>query len=116
MATVLATGEGTLGRLIGQKVWVPWLGNTCGHCLYCREGRENLCDAPASLGTPSTAASQRIRSSRRAACLAGDTDPVAIAPLLCTGLIGWRSLRWRARGMIGIYGFGAAAHERHSER
>lgn len=101
------------GRLaIGQRVGVPWLGSACGACAYCRDGRENLCDAPQFTGytRPGGYASQMV--ARADFCIALDeVDPVATAPLLCAGLIGWRSLvKAGDARTIGLYGFGAAAH------
>ncbi|TAX72976.1 zinc-binding alcohol dehydrogenase family protein [Rhizobium leguminosarum] len=113
VGTVIATGEGAPGRLVGRKVGVPWLGHTCGHCEYCREGRENLCDEPGFTGYTIDGgfATHAVVEAGYAFELPDDTDPVATAPLLCAGLIGWRSLKMAGEGRtIGIYGFGAAAH------
>ncbi|AVC47620.1 zinc-binding dehydrogenase family protein (plasmid) [Rhizobium leguminosarum bv. viciae] len=110
---MIATGEGVPRRLIGRKGGVPWLGHTCGHCPYCREGRENLCDAPGFTGYSIDGgfATHAVVEAGYAFELPDDTDPVATAPLLCAGLIGWRSLKMAGEGRtIGIYGFGAAAH------
>ncbi|WP_318035420.1 zinc-dependent alcohol dehydrogenase family protein [Rhizobium ruizarguesonis] len=113
VGTVIETGEGLPGRLIGRKVGVPWLGHTCGPCAYCREGRENLCDAPGFTGYTIDGgfATHAVVEAGYAFELPDGTDPVATAPLLCAGLIGWRSLKMAGEGRtIGIYGFGAAAH------
>ena len=113
MGTVIAAGEGVPRRLIGRKVGVPWLGHTCGHCPYCRQGRENLCDAPGFTGYSIDGgfATHAVVEAGYAFELPNDTDSVATAPLLCAGLIGWRSLKMAGEGRtIGIYGFGAAAH------
>ncbi len=110
---VEAIGEGVDLRL-GMRVGVPWLGHACGHCPYCRSARENLCDTPLFTGYTRDGgfATHTIADAAFAFPLADDLDPVAAAPLLCAGLIGWRSLK--AAGddgeTIGIYGFGAAAH------
>lgn len=112
---VEALGEGVHGTGIatGDRVGVPWLGSTCGRCHYCLAGMENLCDEPEFTGytRPGGYASHVVV--RRDFCinLASDCDPIATAPLLCAGLIGWRSLKLAGPGhSIGLYGFGAAAH------
>ncbi|MBX5014615.1 zinc-dependent alcohol dehydrogenase family protein [Rhizobium lentis] len=113
VGSVIATGEGVPIRLVGRKVGVPWLGHTCGHCAYCCEGRENLCDEPGFTGYTIDGgfATHAIVEAGYAFELPDDADPVATAPLLCAGLIGWRSLKMAGEGRtIGIYGFGAAAH------
>ena len=107
-----AVGEG-VGLEPGARVGVPWLGHACGHCPYCRSTRENLCDTPLFTGYTRDGgfASHTIADAAFAFPLAEDLDPVAAAPLLCAGLIGWRSLKAAGDGeAIGIYGFGAAAH------
>lgn len=109
---VECVGPGVEALVPGQRVGVPWLGATCGTCDYCRGGRENLCDAPEFTGytRPGGFASHLV--ARADFCIPlGEVDPVACAPLLCAGLIGWRALdRTNQAGTIGIYGFGAAAH------
>lgn len=106
-------GEGVHRLGLGQRVGVPWLGSTCGTCEYCLGGRENLCDAPGFTGytRPGGFASHLIARADFCIPLAKDADPVATAPLLCAGLIGWRALcRTGQARTLGIYGFGAAAH------
>lgn len=108
-----AIGEGVSGLAIGERVGIPWLGHTCGVCPYCREQRENLCDAPLFTGYTRDGgfATAAIADARFAFPLGEDGDAVALAPLLCAGLIGWRSLGIAGPGKrIGIYGFGAAGH------
>lgn len=99
---------------VGQRVGVPWLGSTCGQCFYCRSGRENLCDRPQFTGytRPGGYASQLVARAAFCIPLDADVDPVAIAPLLCAGLIGWRALvkAGEEAERLGLYGFGAAAH------
>lgn len=98
---------------LGGRVGIPWLGHTCGHCSYCASGHENLCDEPLFTGYTRDGgfASHAIADGAYAFSLPADGDPVAMAPLLCAGLIGWRSLVAAGPGeRIGIYGFGAAAH------
>ncbi|MCA1969711.1 MAG: zinc-dependent alcohol dehydrogenase family protein [Rhizobium sp.] len=97
----------------GQRVGIPWLGHTCGCCSYCESGRENLCDNPGFTGYTRDGgfASHVVADAAFAFPLDGFSDPVAAAPLMCAGLIGWRSLKMAGEGKrIGIYGFGAAAH------
>jgi alcohol dehydrogenase, propanol-preferring len=109
---VEAVGDGVaLG--IGSRVGVAWLGHACGHCPYCRSARENLCDTPLFTGYTRDGgyATHTIADAAFVFPLSDDLDPVATAPLLCAGLIGWRSLKAAGDGRaIGIYGFGAAAH------
>ncbi len=96
-----------------MRVGIPWLGWTCGHCPYCRESRENLCDHPLFTGYTRDGgyASHVVADSRFVFRLPENGDDVATAPLLCAGLIGWRSLKMADDGKkIGLYGFGAAAH------
>lgn len=97
----------------GRRVGIPWLGHTCGCCSYCASGRENLCDNPGFTGYTRDGgfASHVVADAAFAFPLDGFSDPVAAAPLMCAGLIGWRSLKMAGEGKrIGIYGFGAAAH------
>jgi alcohol dehydrogenase, propanol-preferring len=97
----------------GNRVGVPWLGYTCGLCSYCRSGRENLCDRPLFTGYTRDGgfATHLIADARYAFPLGEDGDDVATAPLLCAGLIGWRSLVMAGDAThLGIYGFGAAGH------
>ncbi len=106
-------GDGVTGYAKGQRVGVPWLGHTCNHCAYCLSGRENLCDQPLFTGYTRDGgfATHAVSDSDYTFALDGYDDPVAAAPLLCAGLIGWRSLVAAGQGeAIGIYGFGAAAH------
>lgn len=97
----------------GRRVGIPWLGHTCGCCSYCGSGRENLCENPGFTGYTRDGgfASHVVADADFAFPLDGFSDPVATAPLMCAGLIGWRSLKMAGEGKrIGIYGFGAAAH------
>ena len=110
---VAAWGEGVEGFAVGDRVGVPWLGWTCGACGYCRSGRENLCPDARFTGYTLDGgyAEQAVADARYCFRIpAGYTDAQA-APLLCAGLIGYRSLRMAGEGeRLGIYGFGAAAH------
>nr|CAD6596967.1 zinc-binding alcohol dehydrogenase family protein [Rhizobium sp. Khangiran2] len=110
---VEAVGEGVSQERIGRRVGIPWLGHTCGHCSYCTNGQENLCDEPLFTGYTRDGgfATHVIADHEYAFELPEDGDPVSLAPLLCAGLIGWRSLKKAGEGKrIGLYGFGAAAH------
>jgi len=105
--------DGTDALSIGQRVGVPWLGQTCGQCRYCRNGSENLCDRPLFTGYTRDGgyATHMVADARYVFALPQDGDDIATAPLLCAGLIGWRSLQIAGDGQkIGLYGFGAAAH------
>ncbi|MBB2202685.1 zinc-dependent alcohol dehydrogenase family protein [Gluconacetobacter tumulisoli] len=109
-----ALGPGVDGLALGQRVGVPWLGHTCGVCRYCHSGHENLCDHPLFTGYTRDGgyATAAIADARYAFPLGEEGDDVSLAPLLCAGLIGWRSLVMagdEARS-VGLYGFGAAAH------
>ncbi|HEX9168224.1 MAG TPA: zinc-dependent alcohol dehydrogenase family protein [Roseiarcus sp.] len=107
-----AVGEG-VSLQPGARVGVAWLAHADGTCPYCTSGRENLCDAPLFTGYTSDGgyATHTIAEAAFVFPLSDDLDPVAAAPLLCAGLIGWRSLKMAGDGRtIGIYGFGAAAH------
>ena len=98
---------------VGDRVGIPWLGYTCGTCRFCREGMENLCDYPSFTGYTRDGgyATHVIADARYAFPLGEAGDDVAIAPLLCAGLIGWRSLVMAGKTeRLGIYGFGAAGH------
>jgi propanol-preferring alcohol dehydrogenase len=97
----------------GMRVGIPWLGSTCGRCFYCRREQENLCDHPVFTGYTRDGgyATHVVADARFVFPLPASGDDIATAPLLCAGLIGWRSLRVAGEGRaIGLYGFGAAAH------
>jgi len=98
---------------IGARLGVPWLASTCGACEFCRSGRENLCDRARFTGyqVDGGYAQHVLADSRYCFGLPESIDDVHAAPLLCAGLIGYRSLRMTQDAKrIGIYGFGAAAH------
>ena len=108
-----ALGPGVEGLRLGERVGIPWLGHTCGVCPYCVSGRENLCDHPLFTGCTRDGgfATATIADARFAFPLGEVGADVALAPLLCAGLIGWRSLTIAGDGKrLGLYGFGAAAH------
>ena len=110
---VAAMGPRVTGFTIGERVGVPWLGATCGVCAYCRDGRENLCDRPLFTGYTRDGgyATHTVADARFCFPLDEGADAAEAAPLLCAGLIGWRSYRMAGEGAaLGLYGFGAAAH------
>jgi propanol-preferring alcohol dehydrogenase len=108
-----AIGAGVAALHLDQRVGIPWLGHTCGMCSCCLAGNENLCDRPLFTGYTCDGgfATSAIADARFALPLGDTGDDVALAPLLCAGLIGWRSLVLAGAGQrLGLYGFGAAAH------
>jgi len=114
VGVVAAVGGQVKKFRLGDRIGVPWLGQTCGHCRFCLRDRENLCDSPQFTGytlnggfAPYTVAHQHYTFHLP------EGYPLAqAAPLLCAGLIGYRSYRLTGEGVerLGIYGFGAAAH------
>ncbi len=114
VGTVVASGEGADTIEPGARVGVPWLGWTCGSCRFCRMGRENLCDNARFTGYTIDGGYAQYTVADQRYCFRipeayGDAEA---APLLCAGLIGYRSLRMcgEEAERLGIYGFGAAAH------
>jgi propanol-preferring alcohol dehydrogenase len=108
-----AMGKGVEGLQVGERVGIPWLGHTDGTCHYCLMHRENLCDHPLFTGFTRDGgyATSAIADARFAFPLGEAGSDVSLAPLLCAGLIGWRSLVIAGDAKkIGFYGFGAAAH------
>lgn len=113
IGTVEQLGPGTGRFAVGQRVGVPWLGHTCQQCPYCLAGRENLCDHPQFTGYTLDGgyAEYTLASEQYCFAISQRYDDVAAAPLMCAGLIGYRSLVMAgAAPRLGIYGFGAAAH------
>ena len=110
---VEAVGAGVTCFAPGQRVGVPWLGGSCGHCWYCGHGKENLCDEARYTGYQIDGgfAEYTVADARYCFGLPEDYDDEQAAPLLCAGLIGYRSYRLVEEcETIGFYGFGAAAH------
>jgi propanol-preferring alcohol dehydrogenase len=110
---VLALGAGVASLAVGARVGIPWLGQTCGHCRFCLGEQENLCDAPVFTGCTRDGgfATHVVADARFCFAIPAGFSDVDAAPLLCAGLIGWRSLRMAGEApRIGLYGFGAAAH------
>jgi len=125
VGTVSGLGEGVDNFKLGERVGIPWLGRTCGCCLYCKSGAENLCDDPGFTGYQIDGgfADVTVADARFCFPISGDYSDAELAPWLCAGLIGYRSLSMAGNnsGRIGIYGFGAAAHivtqvARHQDR
>jgi D-arabinose 1-dehydrogenase-like Zn-dependent alcohol dehydrogenase len=112
---VVAVG-GRVERFVGgERVGVPWLGFTCGNCRFCRSGFENLCDRARFTGYQLDGgyAEYLVADQRFCFSLPADISAVHLAPWMCAGLIGYRSLVMAGDGRnLGIYGFGAAAHPR----
>jgi propanol-preferring alcohol dehydrogenase len=112
IGTVVAVGDGTPAAP-GERVGVPWLGWTCGACPYCRSGRENLCDRAAFTGYTRDGgfAEYLVADHRYCFPIPASYSDINAAPLMCAGLIGFRSLRAAGNAKrLGLYGFGAAAH------
>jgi propanol-preferring alcohol dehydrogenase len=110
VGTVLAGGERFEA---GERVGIPWLGETCGRCRFCLSGRENLCDAPIFTGYQRDGgyAELAVAAEAYAFALPGPLSDLETAPLLCAGLIGYRALRMAGDAeRLGLYGFGASAH------
>ena len=113
---VFAVGSAAVGLAVGERIGVPWLGFTCGACPYCRSGQENLCDRPLFTGYTRDGgyATHTLADARYCFPLPERMDDAEVAPLLCAGLIGWRSYRMAREAItlrrLGLYGFGAAAH------
>ncbi|AMV20353.1 zinc-dependent alcohol dehydrogenase family protein [Planctomyces sp. SH-PL14] len=113
VGVVEALGTEVRELAVGQRVGVPWLGWTCGECDDCRAGRENLCDFARFTGYQLDGgyAEKMVADARYCFPLPETLDPAAAAPLMCAGLIGYRTLRMAGDPRrVGIYGFGGAAH------
>jgi propanol-preferring alcohol dehydrogenase len=113
VGTVVGKGERVERFAVGDRVGVPWLGFTCGVCPYCRSGRENLCDRARFTGYQIDGgyAEYTVADQGYTFALPGAYGDAEAAPLLCAGLIGYRSLGMAGEGRrLGLYGFGAAAH------
>jgi len=113
VAVVEDIGAGVSGFTRGQRVGVPWLGGTCGHCWYCSHGKENLCDEARYTGYQINGGFAEYTVADASYCfpIPPAYDDKQAAPLLCAGLIGYRAYRLvESCKTIGLYGFGAAAH------
>jgi propanol-preferring alcohol dehydrogenase len=110
---VVGAGEGTSRFAAGDRVGVPWLGWVDGTCRYCRSDRENLCENAKFTGYDIDGGYAELAVADERFCfpIPGDEPDDHVAPLLCAGLIGYRSLRLAGRGeRLGLYGFGSSAH------
>ena len=113
VGAVVATGTGVEAVRVGDRVGIPWLGWTCGTCVYCTAGRENLCDRARFTGYDIDGgyADYTVADARFCFLLNNSYTDAEAAPLLCAGLIGYRSLAAAGDGIrLGLYGFGASAH------
>lgn len=113
VGTVAGLGTGVKAFDVGHRVGVPWLGWTDGTCAFCVSGRENLCDHARFTGYQIDGgyAEYTVADARYCFPIPSGFDDVTAAPLLCAGLIGYRTLRLAGEAeRVGIYGFGAAAH------
>jgi len=114
VGTVVGRGREIEGFHVGDLVGVPWLGRTCGRCRYCASGRENLCDEALFTGYTLDGgfADYAVAHQDYVFSLPEGYGHAELAPLLCAGLIGYRTYRMAGEGVerLGIYGFGAAAH------
>ena len=113
VGNIVVCGENVTRLKPDQRVGVPWLGHTCGHCRYCQSDQENLCDHPAFTGYTLDGgyAEYVVADARYCFSLPDNYDDLHAAPLLCAGLIGYRSYAMVGEAeKIGLYGFGAAAH------
>lgn len=98
---------------VGSRVGVPWLAKSCNKCIYCKEGKENLCDDPLFTGYQKDGgfAEYTVAHSDHVFPLPENVSAVKLAPLLCAGLIGWRALKkCKEAKKIGFFGFGVSAH------
>jgi propanol-preferring alcohol dehydrogenase len=117
VGVVESLAGGVRGLEIGQRVGVPWLGDVCGRCPYCRGGLENLCDSPSFTGYTRDGGYAERLVARADFCfpIPDGYDDLQAAPLLCAGLIGYRAYRLaQVRGLagpgrLGLFGFGNAA-------
>jgi alcohol dehydrogenase, propanol-preferring len=113
VGVVTAVGDGVAGFTQGQRLGVPWLGGSCNHCWYCQHDKENLCDEARYTGYQINGgfAEYTVADARYCFPIPDGFDDIQAAPLLCAGLIGYRSYRLvEDCQTIGLYGFGAAAH------
>jgi len=111
---IAGLGEEVRGFRVGERVGIPWLGYSCGCCRFCRRDQENLCESALFTGYTLDGGYAEYMVAHHRYCfpIAGDAPDAEVAPLLCAGLIGYRSYRMTGEHAerLGIYGFGAAAH------
>jgi propanol-preferring alcohol dehydrogenase len=113
VGSIIKFGENVTGLNIGDRVGVPWLGGSCGKCNFCRTGQENLCDEAKYTGYQIDGgfAEMTVADENFVFPIPDGYPDLQAAPLLCAGLIGYRSYRFTGDAQkLGLYGFGAAAH------
>ena len=113
VGVIVKEGRNAGSLAVGERVGVPWLGGTCGHCGFCESGHENLCDNARFTGYDKDGgyAEYAVADARYCFRIPDKYDDLHAAPLLCAGLIGYRAYAMAGDAeRIGIYGFGAAAH------
>jgi propanol-preferring alcohol dehydrogenase len=114
VGTIVRVGENVTRFQLGERIGVPWLGYTDGTCLYCQRGQENLCEQPKFTGYTIDGgfAEYTVADQRYCFSLPDTYADADVAPLLCAGMIGYRTYRLAGehKERLGIYGFGAAAH------
>ena len=119
VGTVVRKGERVERFAVGDRIGVPWLGFTCGHCRYCRTRRENLCDEARFTGYQLDGgyAEYTVADQRYCFLIPKDYSDAEAAPLLCAGLIGYRALVLAGEGQcLGLYGSGSPARGSHTRR
>ncbi|MCX6647175.1 MAG: alcohol dehydrogenase catalytic domain-containing protein, partial [bacterium] len=113
VGSVVEVGENVREAKVGDRVGVPWLGGSCGQCSFCKTGRENLCSQAKYTGYQIEGgfAEYTVANERFVFPIPDRYPDIQAAPLLCAGLIGYRSYRFTGDAKkLGLYGFGAAAH------
>lgn len=113
VGTVAVTGDGATRYSQGDRVGIPWLGGSCGHCRFCRSGHENLCDESRYTGYQIDGGFAELCVADERFCfpIPDGYPDLQAAPLFCAGLIGYRALCMAGEAeKLGFYGFGAAAH------
>jgi propanol-preferring alcohol dehydrogenase len=114
VGTLVEKGVNVTRFQVGERIGVPWLGYTDGTCWYCQQGQENLCDHPLFTGYTINGGfcQYTVADQRYCFSLPDDYSDLQVAPLLCAGLIGYRTYRLagKRKDRLGIYGFGAAGH------
>jgi propanol-preferring alcohol dehydrogenase len=110
---IVEIGDGVRSRSVGERVGIPWLGSSCNHCRFCLSGKENLCDKAVYTGYQKNGGYAEFCLAHENFCflIPERYDDAHAAPLVCAGLIGYRSYRFTGQAKrIGFYGFGSSAH------